>query len=90
MFQNSDKSSNTSNKSANDLTNSIQAPSNIPICFFCNKQSIYCMRCRCNMWTCKKHRKPENHNCKFDYTKAANNIISNNLPNISNKKIDTI
>ena len=74
--------------SLNSIVNSQN--SNIPICFFCNKQSIYCMKCRCNQWTCKKHRNPDKHNCQYDFTKAANDINQNKLQTIQAKKVSSI
>ena len=48
------------------------------------------MKCRCNQWTCKKHRNPEKHNCQYDFTKAANDINQNNLTVIESQKISSI
>ena len=77
-------------KPANNSVNNSDSTSNIPKCFFCNKTSIYCMKCRCNQWTCKKHRNPEKHNCQYDFTKAANDINQNNLTVIESQKISSI
>lgn len=59
-------------------------------CIVCNKKSIYNFKCRCEGWTCRKHREPEKHNCKFDFSAHANNQNSQQLQKIEAQKVTAI
>ena len=59
-------------------------------CIKCEKKSPYNMICRCNKWTCAKHRLPAKHNCSFDFAIHANQTNESNLVKIETAKIETI
>jgi len=42
---------------------------NIHFCAFCNKKiKLIPFSCKCNLEFCIKHKNPEDHDCKFDFT----------------------
>ncbi len=67
-----------------------QSKSKIIPCIICNKESIYNMSCRCNQWTCKRHRDPAKHNCSFNFTQHCLETIKTNNPKIESEKISAI
>ena len=59
-------------------------------CMTCQKQSIYNMQCRCNMYFCKKHFLPEKHKCTYDFTEHKKNELKDDLQKIENKRIEVL
>ena len=46
--------------------------------------------CKCSHYYCKKHRLPEEHDCKFDHAAQARKLLIENNPLIEGAKIDKI
>ena len=59
-------------------------------CSYCNKNSIYNMKCKCNKYFCRKHFHISKHACTFDFCKESIQNLNTNLKKIETKKIDSI
>ena len=68
----------------------VESLNNIIPCVICEKQSIYNMQCRCSATLCKRHWKPEKHNCKFDFAAHANDQNNDRLQKIESQKVEAI
>ena len=77
-------------KNEKTLISSTESIKNISPCIVCEKKSIYNMQCRCSATLCKRHWKPEKHNCTFDFSAHANNQNTDRLQKIEAQKIDAI
>ena len=56
-------------------------------CKFCNKQSIYNMKCRCNNYYCRKHFDVSKHSCSFNFGKHLSENLGSKLEKIQNDKL---
>ena len=64
---------------------------NYNICNICNKKLKITneFKCKCNLFFCRLHRFPEEHQCNIDYKNQGKEVIEKNNPLIKNNKIIT-
>ena len=63
-------------------------------CYKCNKKISFlrwtCNECRCTNHYCNKHKKPENHECSFNYIEHNKIVLEKKNIKVINVKITKI
>ena len=57
-------------------------------CGKCNKELMIHYECKCNKVFCRKHKFPEDHNCKYNFKKDFEEKLKINNPKIINNKFE--